>query len=659
LSCGILVSFTLLTLASLTTLFPGLLSRAFGIIAVVMATALLGPRNGGVIVILTWSVLTFIARGGVSLYALGHLEDYGILLLYLTTLALSAIAQGMLDTAVRWSLEGWTRARESLRDVRNRRQELYRALRALEEATYRIEHMNDELIIARRNAELAQAQKARFAATVSHELRGPLGVILGFGRMMALHPERYGHDLTPSFMMDVDSIYRNTQHLAALIDDVLDLSQIDADAIPLVKDRIDLKLDVVDKAVEIIQPLARSKGLALYVSAQENLPWLLADQVRIRQVLLNLLNNAVRHTEAGSITVRAVADQDAVVVTVADTGEGIPPDRQAELFLPFRQLRPEQQSGSKSSGLGLSICKQLVELHGGRIWLESQPGEGAAFSFSVPLPGVSSPRLVSKPESLENAVQERQRICLIAHHDQATIRLLARYIQGYRVVGVLDSDDLMTVIDRLRPRAIVVSLEQEVYVRRQLEASPYDIPLVACGFPMCGPPVEGIHSYFVKPVSSDTVGAIMQTVDKGEGAHVLVVDDNPDEVRLIERYLTDLPRPYTIAKAYSGKQALESMARKKPDVVFMDLVMPEMDGLATIRAMQQDTNLQGVRVVLISAKDWIEEQADVRTPVRISQERPLTMTQAACMFTALLDTLQPTYLTDQPPIGAPEPHQLP
>ncbi len=163
-------------------------------------------------------------------------------------------------------------------------------VRALEEATYRIERMNNELIVARREAEEARALKARFVATVSHELRGPMNLILGFSRLMALSPKSYEQPLPRCYRADIHTIYRNCQHVLALVDDILDLSQIEAQRLPLVRDRVDLEDDVVRKAVGIVESLMERKGLTLRLELAGNLPWVLADQVRLRQALLNLLS---------------------------------------------------------------------------------------------------------------------------------------------------------------------------------------------------------------------------------------------------------------------------------------------------------------------------------------------------------------------------------
>jgi len=220
---------------------------------------------------------------------------------------------------------------------------------------------------------------------VSHELRGPLNLILGFSRLMALSPERYGEPLPGAYRADVATIYRNSRHLSDLIDDILDLSQIEAERLPLAKERVDLEEEVVKEAAEFVHPLAERKGLTLTLRLAGTLPAVMVDRVRLRQVVLNLLTNAVRFSEKGEITLRTERQRERVLVSVQDSGPGIDADQLPRLFQEFSQAQPAERREVRGSGLGLAISKQLVELHGGEIWVQSTRGVGSTFSFTVPL----------------------------------------------------------------------------------------------------------------------------------------------------------------------------------------------------------------------------------------------------------------------------------
>ncbi len=618
---------------------------AFGILVVVIANALLGTSDAFLVAALTWCAVTATQRlaGG----ARPEGTPVETLVLYFVTWGATWGASRPLVRSVQSALSGWTRAREALSEVRQRRGEIYHALRALEEATSRIERMNRELIAARREAEVARALKARFAATVSHELRGPLNLILGFSRLMALAPEKYGQPLPVAYRADIDTIYRSSQHLATLVDDILDLSQIEAERLPLVKDRIDLQEDVISKAIEIMQPLAERKGLYLRQEVEGEMPWIVADAVRLRQVLVNLLSNALRFTEQGGVTVRAALQSEHLLVSVQDTGRGIAEEDMERLFEEFQQRHSAEGQKGPGSGLGLSISKQLIELHGGEMWAESQPGAGATFSFTLPLPGVAVAHTdLVKAEAVEYR-ENAHEICLFVHSDTDLVRLLARHIEGYRIVGVPNVESAWPLIEKLHPRAIVTTPELAASLSERLSSVSFDLPLITCGLP--GAPAQNDGemplSYLIKPIAPEALTTLMGQVERPGGeTTVLVVDDDPDAVQLIERMLTALPRPYRILKAYDGLQALEVMQGVVPDVVFMDLLMPGLDGRQTIARMRADPRTQDVPVVIISAQDRDEDGLTLTMPISVQRRLPVDVASGARCLQALLDTLRPTYL---------------
>ena len=518
----------------------------------------------------------------------------------------------------------------------------------MEEATSRIERMNDELILARREAETARASKARFAATASHEIRGPLNLILGFSKMMALSPERYGAPLPRAYHADIDAIYRNSQHLAALVDDILDLSQVEANKLPLVKDRVDLKEDVIKKAGDIVQPLAERKGLYLRQEVAEDLPWILADAVRLRQVLLNLLTNAIRFTEQGGITVCADRQDDVLLVSVQDTGLGIPAEEMPKLFQEFSQTHLPESSEAPSSGLGLSISKHLVELHGGKIWVDSNVNKGTSFYFTVPLPGFASRRASSMTTSSVRHHTVAHKTCLIVHDDPGIARLLARYLENHRIVAIPDASEVLTLIEELHPQAILADRKVAEDISDKLAGTPFDVPIITCELPHVThqDQLKGVISYLIKPIVPEILTAAIKEVDSGDGITVLLVDDDPDAVRLMEMMLTLIPRPYKILRAYDGRQALELMQAVVPDIVFLDLLMPGMDGRQTIVHMQADERLRQVPVVVVTAQDWFEEGFTLGMPISLHAKKPVEVVRGVRCLQALLDVVKPRYLPE-------------
>ncbi|MCL5996603.1 MAG: ATP-binding protein [Chloroflexi bacterium] len=635
---------------------PAPIIMAFYVPIIIAANAVVGARAGAVTVVLSWlSVLGAYRFAYAGAPAVAPLD---VLLLYLATHLTTWLATRPLNEATEAAMRAWTEARDALLEARQRRGELYQVVRAMEEATYRIERANNELLVAQREAETAREQKAHFTSVVSHEIRGPLNLILGFSRMMALFPERYGEPLPGVYHEDVDTIYRNSQHLLSLVNDVLDLSQIEADRIPLVKDSIDIEEDVVRKTLETIRPLAERKGLYLWHDLASGLPHLFADAVRLRQALLNLLTNAIRLTERGGVVVRTDRQDGQILVSVQDTGPGIDAKYLPDLFKEFHQLKTGETREQRGSGLGLSICKHLIELHGGRIWVESQMGVGTTFHFTLPLPGSEAASTQYVRMGWE-AAHDGNNTCLIVHDDLTVVRLLARHLEGYRVMSVREESDVLAMAGQIHPRVIVTDWHRAEHLQQLLESVPFDVPVIGCGLPQIDEKAIGINlvGYLTKPVAPEMVTSLMQRVEHDQNATILIVDDDPDAVRLMEAMLTTLPRPYRIIKAYEGAQALALMRATPPDIVFLDMVMPGVDGGQTILNMSEDECLRKIPVAIVSGQDLLENGGEFSAPFHLLLKRPVPMATGVRYIKAVIDNITPDYLpglarraqTDQTP----------
>ncbi len=619
---------------------PTALTTAFAGLAVIVAYALLDAWQALAVAGLAW-----VAQAAAWRLSMGAGMPADVAAeagaLYLATWGAVWIGGRPLRRSVQIALSGWLQLRSSLAETRARRAELYRAVRALDEATYRIQHANNQLLVAREAAEAARANKARFAAVVSHELRGPLNLILGFSRLVALSPESYGVELPRAYRADVDAIYENSRHLVSLLDDILDLSQVEVDRMPLVKDRVDVEGQVIPDVVGTVQPLAARKDLYLRLELVGGLPTVLADRTRLRQVLLNLLTNAVRFTQRGGITVSTEAAADGLLVTVADTGPGIPADELPRLFEEFYRLRALEDAGVKGTGLGLAISKHIVELHGGRMWAESTLGSGTAFHFTLPWPQRPAPRApIGGSRGIEQA-PGWQPTCLVVHESPLVSRMLARRIGGYRVVGVSDVAQLVPLVRELLPRAVIAPNYLGEAVTSRLAAAGHAIPVLTCEMqPLGEGRVEGALMYVIKPVAPEAIEAAMRQVQRDGETTVLLVDDDRDAVRLLEKMLRSLPRPYRILKAYGGRQALEAMRGARPDIVFLDLLMPGMSGEQVVAEMREDPALEQVPVVVVSAGQADGTPALLGGSLKLQLERPLDLARGARLIKEMLDALE-------------------
>jgi len=374
---GLVVGLSL-AVAGATLLMPGVPLACLFSLVVLLAGALLG-----------WPAGVASAAGATGLVGMMAREPDSVVSVEAAVVALlmawgSVFAAWLvsrpLRTALGWSWHSYAQALRIAEEARERQGELARLSKSLNETCDRLSELTQELDRARRAAEEALRLKAEFAAAVSHELRTPLNLIIGFSEMMALSPATsYGEPLPASYARDVEAIYRNASHISKLIDDILDLSQIEARRMGLQRARASLA-EIAEEAAAIVAPRFRARGLALTIDVPAGLPAVPVDPTRIRQVLINLLGNALRFTDVGGVTVTATCAGQELVVTVADTGVGIAAEDLPHVFEEFRQTgSAERRRGG--SGLGLAVSKRFVEMHGGSMWVESELGRGSAFHF--------------------------------------------------------------------------------------------------------------------------------------------------------------------------------------------------------------------------------------------------------------------------------------
>ncbi len=573
-------------------------------------------------------------------------------LIFILLAALTSwLSSRQLFMALAWALTMTNEAQKNAEDARRHRAEVQRILKSLDEAYVRLERANEALALAQESAAQAYRFKAEFVANVSHELRTPLNLIVGFSEMMATAPESYGGVPLPSeYRGDVMAIYRNARHLSDLIDDVLDLSRIEAGRMPLVKEDVDL-VEVVHEAVDMVRGLAAARGLHLEVETPDGLPQLRLDRTRIRQVLLNLLTNATRFTDEGWIRVSLRVKGDEVNVTVKDSGRGIPPERISRAFEAFSQL--EDGQAREGSGLGLAVSKRFVELHDGRMWIESEVGRGTTVGFALPLPKegkeVSLSRLVgsSVPRGYGG-----QPLILVLHDDPRAILLLRRYIEGYQFVAAGTADEARAFIRETSPSAVIVDTAWADYQRvaaRELDLPP-TMPLLTCPLPSMRRlgVLLGATDYLPKPVTQDDLQRVLSRLPKPPRT-ALVVDDNPHVVRLFSRMLRANDAALRVLEAFSGREGLDIARAERPDVVLLDLVMPEMDGYAFLAEVARDESLANLQVVIVSVRGIEQESVPLEGAVRVDRETDFSFTEIVQLLRATLPvvTQPPAVLSSQ------------
>jgi len=418
-------------------------------------------------------------------------------------------------------------------------------------------------------------------------------------------------------LADLDVILRNSQHLSKLIDDVLDLSQIEAEQIALTKERVSFR-SIVEAAVTAVRPLFDSKGLWLKVEIPQGLPQIFCDPTRVRQVVLNLLSNAARFTEHGGVHLRVWQEGQIVIVSVADTGPGIAAEARDKIFQPFQQLDGSIRRRYGGSGLGLSISKSFIELHGGKIWLESEESTGTTFYFSLPIDpptptdGDSAHWLRSHLQYTERTHPSKAPVpiirprFLVLEEGHALQRLTTRYLNGAEIVPVASLQEAIQELSEVPALALLVndtSVSEALQCLIDSTELPYGTPAIICSIPGIHEVADelGVRDYLVKPISR---AALLGALDRLEpvGRTVLIIDDEPDSLRLFRRMLISSGCGYRILKASDGQQGMRILHEQQIDVILLDLVMPNMDGFHFLAEKDRDPTLRDIPVIVVSAR---------------------------------------------------------
>ncbi len=455
-----------------------------------------------------------------------------------------------------------------------------------------------ELILARKSAEEARVLKEKFAAKVSHELRTPLALIAGFSDVMYNSPEIYG-DVTwsPIMRRDISQVYHNSTHLLAMIDDILNLSRFEMSGFTISLENVKLS-EMLEETAAIAADLFLNPEVRFWTSIPPDLPVLRIDRTRIRQVILNLVNNARRFTENGEVSVLARVVEQEVIISVRDTGPGISADQLELIFQEFYQVEDRLLKNKGGTGLGLAICKHFVETHGGHIWAESELGQGSTFSFSLPAGGV----FIGEMEAADGliSVESLARI-LVVGGDDHVLAMLRSVVSGYEFVLVEKPDQLSPLIALYHPRAVIMNILPGDDPEPAIASEDLPIPVILCSLPSTLWLVKkfGIQACLSKPITRDM---LVRELDRMPETHkILLVDDDPEFLQLVQRILQTIDPELDIQVAHDGGTGLASIHADRPDLVVLDLTMPDMDGFAVIAEIKQSPELAQLPVILLTA----------------------------------------------------------
>lgn len=564
-----------------------------------------------------------------------------------------------LHGALGWLQSSYTTTRDLLEQLRDERLSLATANRTLEQAYIRIDTMNRALVEARSIAEQARRLKADFAASVSHELRTPLSIIVGFSETMANAAETYrGVTWSPTLRGDVEQIYQSSRHLSALIDDILDLSALDAHQLGLAFEESDLRL-VIDEAIRVVQRLFVAKQLSVMVDAPHTLPRLRMDTTRIRQVLINLLTNASRFTEAGGVTVSARLIGQDVEIAVRDTGIGIAPEDVASVFEDFGQVHGLTDGKPEGTGLGVPISKRLVELHGGRMWLESARRCGTTFFFTIPVGAEIKSEPPRPTASLRPPTTTCRRSLLVVEPAPFLLRTLRRHLEGFDIVDC-SADHVRDFVERHHPVALLVASSlagRRILLDASAKQLPRDLPTITISVPnvfQVVPEVD-VRDVLVKPVARERLLGTMCELGASIREILIVVHD-PGQLELLSRMLQTAGGTYRVTATRDASQALNHLRHQRVDVVVVDISATDEPGLAVIRTMKADPLLAQVAVVALSDEQVGTVQSEPSLRMTLSRPKPASVSESLSYLHALVSALPPRGLPaageEQPSPGA-------
>jgi signal transduction histidine kinase/CheY-like chemotaxis protein/HAMP domain-containing protein len=489
---------------------------------------------------------------------------------------------------------------------------------------------NDELNGKNTELEKAYRVKSDFLASMSHELRTPLNSVIGFSSVL-LGPN--GDPLTPDQRMGLEKILKNGRHLLQLINDILDFSKIESGRMS-VNIESDEVQNIILGSVTAVESMMKAKDLALIQNIQPELPVLQTDVLKIKQILVNLLSNAVKFTEKGDITITASKNGPMISVAVKDSGIGIKKEDYGNVFEEFQQIDSSNTRKYKGTGLGMPISRRLARFLGGDVVLESEFGKGSTFTLTIPStyvdptkekevrPALSQPAptgaSVSAPAPVAPAPHPHgdglKVLCI--DDDSDVIDILKAYLtpEGYDVTGALSGDEGIRLAAELHPSLITLDImmpqKDGWQVLRELKQNPAtrEIPVIIHSIIENKPLAISLGALDVmpKPVEPHHLLDLVSRVSHSKDQSVLFIDDNVEFTAVMKQLLEG--EGFKVEVANEGKRAFEILEAVTPSVIFLDLVMPEMDGFEVAQKLRNDSRWRTIPVVVLSGKELTDEE---------------------------------------------------
>ena len=508
----------------------------------------------------------------------------------------------------------------------DREQQLLDYANDLEKHTVALTH-------AKERAETANITKSQFIANMSHELRTPLNAIIGYSEMLQEDAVDLGEEY---FVSDLGKIHLAGQHLLTLINDVLDISKIEAGKMEVYVETFDL-LSMLDEVVSTIKPGIIKQGNKFEVQYGKNLGNMQADLTKIRQSLINLLSNASKFTEGGVITLAvnrkkepdindgAVGEGDWIEFSISDTGIGISEQQKNKIFQAFSQADASTTRKYGGTGLGLVITKRFTEIMGGTINVESKFGHGS--TFKICLPTNIATQKASQNTAKSTSDQPIQQTILVIDDDPAVRELFKNYLikQNYRIASAGGGDEGLRLARKIRPDAIILDVMMPgmdgwmVLSAIKTDPALANIPVIMAsiledkqlGYSL------GATDYLVKPVNREQLNSVLNKYCTGNqnNHYIMIIEDEPTTRQMMETMINKAG--WQVSSAENGRIGLEKIAIKQPDLILLDLMMPEMDGFEFVTHLREREEWRTIPVVVLTAKDiTLEDRAKLNNCVQ-------------------------------------------
>ena len=488
------------------------------------------------------------------------------------------------------------------------RDELAHLARSFNAMASRLHLRNEQLHFSNRELERANRLKSEFLANMSHELRTPLNSIIGFSELLGSRRAGPLNEKQGRFIAHVGEAAR---HLLRLINDILDLSRIEAGQLELHGEDFNLS-EILPEVLSIVRPLAMNKGVRL--EHEELDLWVHADRLRTKQVLFNLLNNAIKFTPAdGEIRIAGGERNPFVELSVSDTGIGIGPEYHASIFEEFRQVQQNQGAVKEGTGLGLAISRRLIEEQGGKIWVESEPGKGSTFRFTI-LAAMARPKRPMAALPVPVASTGRKPLVLVVDDEAPARELLLSYLEpaGYATITASSGAEALDKAKNLRPDAITLNMLMpskhgwEVLFDLKSSRETAHIPVVIVsvvdkrnmGFAL------GACEYLLKPVDRELLIRALRTnvgPPGKEGERILIVEDDESTLQFLSQSLQ--AEGYEVLLARNGREAEEILSSRPVSAILLDIVMPEVDGFEVLHFLHEKPELRNLPVFVLTGKE--------------------------------------------------------